>query len=428
MTAATTRNNRNTATTQDTATVKAAPVVTGIGVVAPNGLGTEKWWRATLAGEHGIRPVADYDTSGYPVSLIGRVTGFEAADHLPGRLLPQTDRVTRLALTAADWALADSGADLPALPEYGIGVVTSNATGGFEFTHREIRKLWTEGPERVSVYESFAWFYAVNTGQISIRNGLRGPSGVLVAEQAGGLDAIGHARRTLRRGGVLSLTGGVESAFDPWGLVSHLSSGRLSRAREPERAYLPFDTRACGHVPGEGGAILVLEDAEAAARRGAERIYGEIAGYAATFDPPPGSGRPPGLGRAARLALADASVTAEDVDVVFADAAALPALDDIEATVIEELFGPYGVPVTVPKTLTGRLAGGGPPLDVAAALLSIRDGVLPPTGHVERLVATHRLDLVRGEPRRTSVRTALVLARGYGGFNAAVVVRAPHPA
>jgi act minimal PKS chain-length factor (CLF/KS beta) len=357
---------------------------------------------------------------------VGLIPDFEAAEHLPGRLLPQTDRVTRLAVAASDWALADSGVDPAALPEYAMSVVTSNSTGGFEFTHREARKLWTRGPKHVSVYESFAWFYAANTGQISIRNGMRGPSSVIVADQAGGLDALGHARRTLRGGSALVVSGGVESAFDPWGLVAHISGGRVSRVTDPARAYLPFDVRAAGHVPGEGGAVLVVESASAAARRGAPQVYGEIAGYAATFDPSPGSGRPPGLLRAARLALADAGLDAADIDVVFADAAGLPQLDDIEAAAIEELFGPYGVPVTAPKTLTGRLSGGGPPLDTAAALLSMRDGVLPPTVHIEQPARGHRLDLVRDEPRAAQVRAALVLARGHGGFNSALVVRAPH--
>ena len=398
-------------------------LVTGIGVTAPNGLGTEAWWSATLDGANGIRQVRDYDGSRYQSSLVGLITDFDAAAHLPGRLLPQTDRVTRLAVAAADWAIADSGADPAALPEYGMSVVTSNATGGFEFTHREARKLWTRGPQHVSVYESFAWFYAANTGQISIRHGMRGPGSVIVAEQAGGLDAIGHARRTLRKGSLLVVTGGVESAFDPWGLVSHISGGRVSRVDDPTRAFLPFDTKASGHVPGEGGAMLVVETADAALERGA-RVYGEIAGYAATFDPPPDSARPPGLERAARLALADAGLVPADIDVVSADAAALPALDDVEAAAIEAVFGPHGVPVTAPKTLTGRLASGGPPLDTAAALLSIRDSVIPPTAHVDRPVPGHRLDLVRGAPREATVRAALVLARGHGGFNSALVVRA----
>ncbi|WP_405678774.1 ketosynthase chain-length factor [Streptomyces sp. NBC_01511] len=410
-----------------------AAVVTGIGVAAPNGVGTEQWWQATLRGESGIRTVVDYDASRYPAPLVGRIEGFEAADHIPGRLLPQTDRVTRLALAAGAAALADADADPAALAEsgdygtYDFGVVTSNATGGFEFTHREIRKLWTQGPQHVSVYESFAWFYAVNTGQLSIRHKLRGAGGVLVSEQAGGLDAIGQSRRTLRQGVKLSLTGGVDSSLDPWGLVSHLAGGRLSRSADPATAYLPFDTRAAGHVPGEGGAILVLEDEHAARTRGA-RVYGEVAGYAATFDPPPDSGRPSGLERAARLALADGGLAADDVDVVFADAAGRPGADADEAAALRSLFGPYGVPVTAPKTLTGRLFGGGAALDVAGALLALRDGVVPPTIGPGRPVPEHRIDLVRAEPRAASLRTALVLARGHGGFNAAVVVRAPAPA
>ncbi|MET9401034.1 ketosynthase chain-length factor [Kitasatospora sp. NPDC002965] len=402
-------------------------VVTGIGVAAPNGLGTETWWAATLRGESGIRPITRYDATKYPVRLAGLIPDFDAAAHLPGRLLPQTDRVTRLAVAAADWALADSGADPAELPEYGMSVVTSNATGGFEFTHREARKLWTKGPQHVSVYESFAWFYAANTGQISIRHGMRGPGSVLVADQAGGLDALGHARRTLRGGSSLVVSGGVESAFDPWGLVAHLSGGGVSTVADPTRAYLPFDTGAAGHVPGEGGAVLIVESAAAAAARGAHQVYGEIAGYAATFDPAPGSGRPPGLERAARLALSDAGLAAGDIDVVFADAAGVRERDDAEAAAIEALFGPYGVPVSVPKTLTGRLTGGGPPLDTAAALLSVRDGVLPAAAHVTRPVPGHRLDLVRGEPRPLRVRAALVLARGHGGFNSALVVRAVEP-
>jgi act minimal PKS chain-length factor (CLF/KS beta) len=202
-----------------------------------------------------------------------------------------------------------------------------------------------------------------------------------------------------------------------------VKSGLLSTRDDASRAYLPFDTDACGYVPGEGGAILVVEDAKAAQERGAPRIYGEIAGYAATFDPAPGSGRKPGLGRAARLAISDAGLSVADIDVVFADAAGVPGLDRIEATTITALFGPRGVPVTAPKTMTGRLYSGGAALDVVTALLSIRDQVIPPTINVAKQVPGDDLDLVLGEPRRTAVRTVLVLARGHGGFNAAMVIR-----
>jgi act minimal PKS chain-length factor (CLF/KS beta) len=175
-------------------------------------------------------------------------------------------------------------------------------------------------------------------------------------------------------------------------------------------------------VPGEGGALLILEDAEAARRRGAARVYGEISGYGSTFDPKPGSGREPALRKAIEIALDNAGLSPGEIDVVFADAAALPELDRIEATAITEVFGPRKVPVTAPKAMTGRLGSGAAPLDVAAAFLSMRSGLIPPTTNVS-LSPEYDIDLVTTWPRRTSVAAAIVLARGNGGFNSAVVLR-----
>lgn len=399
-------------------------VVTGIGALAANGLGTEEYWAATREGRHGLGELTRFDVAKYPAKLAGEIRGFEAADHLPDRLLPQTDVSTRYALVAAGWALEDAKVDPASLVDYDMGVVTANALGGFEFTHREFHKLWTEGPQTVSVYESFAWFYAVNAGQISIRHGMRGPSSALVTEQAGGLDALGHARRTVRRGTPLVVAGGVDSALDPWGWASQIAGGRLCTGTDPDRAYLPFDRDAGGYVPGEGGALLVVEDAEAALRRGAPDILGEIAGYASGFDPAPGSGRPPALRRTVEAALADAGVTAAEVDVVFADAVGVPELDRAEAAALGEVFGTGAVPVTAPKAGSGRTYAGGGSLDVATALLSIRDGVIPPTAGTREVPAEYGIDLVRDRAREADVRTALVVARGLWGFNSAVVVRA----
>ncbi|MFC4908401.1 ketosynthase chain-length factor [Actinomadura gamaensis] len=388
-------------------------VVTGLGVAAPNGLGAGAYWAATLAGRSGIRRLTRFDATPYPSTLAGEVDGFDAAEHLPSRLLPQTDSMTRLALVAAQEALSDAGADPAELDEFGMGVVTANAFGGFEFGHRELEKLWSRGPQHVSAYQSFAWFYAVNTGQISIRHGMRGPSGVLVAEQAGGLDALGHARRTVRKGIGLVVTGGVDGALSPWGWAAHLASGELSEDGDPATAYVPFDARARGHVPGEGGAILTVEEREHARRRGAPRAYGEITGYASTF----GDG---GLRRAIELALADAGIPASGIDVVFADGAADRERDRREAEALVAVFGPYGVPVTVPKTLVGRLASGAGPLDAVAALLAFRDGVIPATPGV-RADPGLEVDLV-GTPRPARLRRALVIARGHGGFNSALIL------
>ncbi|GAB2943174.1 ketosynthase chain-length factor [Nonomuraea fastidiosa] len=411
---------------RDEAAASGTTVITGIGVVAPNGLGVADYWAATLEGRSGIGRITRFDPARYPVRLAGEISGFVPADHLPGRLIPQTDHMTRLALVAADEALRDAGLRQDAQPEYGVGVVTAAGAGGFEFGHRELEKLWRDGPEHVSAYQSFAWFYAVNTGQISIRHGFRGPSGVLVSDQAGGLDAIAQARRHVRGGLPAVVTGAVDGSLCPWGWVAQVSTGQLSRATDPASAYRPFDADASGFVPGEGGAILIAEDAAAAAARGA-RVHGRVLGYAATFDrrPRPGAPTSPfGLRRAIELALADAGRAPGDIDVIFADGAGVPDLDRAEAQALAAVFGPRSVPVCVPKTMTGRLCAGAGPLDVAAALLSIRDGLVPPAVHV-RPDPGHRLDLVTGEPRPLRVRNALVVARGARGFNSAIVVGAP---
>ncbi|NUV58965.1 ketosynthase chain-length factor [Streptomyces sp. CAI-85] len=402
---------------------ESAPVITGVGVVAPNGLDRETWWRATLEGSSGLGRISRFDPAGYPVTVAGEATGFRAADHAPARLVAETDAMTQYAFAAANEALADAGVAGDSLADLDMAAITANSSGGVEFGQRELQKLYAEGPQAVGAYMSIAWFYAATTGQLSIRHGMRGPCGVLCSEQAGGLDVLAQARRVLAKGTRLVLSGGTDASLSPYGLVCQLSNGRLSEEPRPERAFVPFDPAAGGYVPGEGGAILVVESAADARARGVGRIYAELAGYAATTDPRPGSGRPPGIRRALELALADAGTAPEDIDVVFADGYGVPELDRQEAEAVTGVFGPAGVPVTVPKTMTGRLYAGGAALDVAAAVLALRDQVIPPSVNV-RPDPAHRLDLVTDRPREATLRTALVLARGYGGFNAAVVLRA----
>ncbi|MFE0155615.1 ketosynthase chain-length factor [Nonomuraea sp. NPDC059007] len=396
-----------------------AALVTGIGVVAPNGLGADAYWPAVLDGKSGIGRITRFDPDGYPVQLAGEVRDFVARQHLSGRILVETDHWTHMALAAASMALDDAAADPASLPEYGMAVATASSSGGTEFGQREIERLWSKGPRHVGAYQSIAWFYAATTGQISIRHKMRGPCGVISAEQAGGIDAIAQARRLIRTGTSLVVSGGTDASLCPYGLTAQLTTGLLSTSGDPARAYLPFDAAACGYVPGEGGAILIVEDGS---REGGDP-YGEIAGYAATFDPRPGSGRPPGLRRAIEGALADASLSPGEVDVVFADAAAVPELDRVEAAAIAAVFGASGVAVTAPKTMTGRLYGGGAALDVATALLALRHQVIPPTVGVREVSGHHEMDLVLGRPRPGPLRNALIIARGYGGFNSALVVR-----
>ena len=404
-------------------------VVSGIGVVAPSGIGAEEHWRTTLAGRLCVRPIDRFDASRYATVLAGQVPDFVADQHVDERLIVQTDRWTWLSLAATQLALDDAKYDPAAHDPYATSVLLASGSGGNEFGQREIQALWSKGRRAVSAYQSIAWFYAASTGQTSILHGTKGPAGVLVSDAAGGLDSLGAARRIVRRGTPTVLAGGAEAPLSPYALACQCSTGRTTTQREPRRGYKPFDVDANGHAPGEGGAVLVVEDADAALRRGARQVYGEIAGYAATHDahhheePAPDCRH---LARAMRRALADAAVSPDQVDAVFADGAGHPLLDLREAQALTEVFGPRSkpVPVTAPQGLTGRLCAGGASLNVATALLAMRDGILPAVGNLDRPSPAYRLDLVR-QPREMALDVVLVVARGHGGFNSCVVLTRP---
>jgi minimal PKS chain-length factor (CLF/KS beta) len=401
-------------------------LVTGIGVVAPTGVGVEQHWAAVVRGEPAIRPVEGFDAGAYGIAVAGQVRDFVPADHVAPQLRVQTDRWTWMSLAAATLAAQDADYRAPE-DVYATSVFLAAGSGGNEFSQHEIQGLWAKGPKSVGAYQSIAWFYAASTGQISIRDGYKGPSGVVVSEGAGGLDSIGWARRVVRRGTPAVLVGGTEAGLCPYALLCQATSGRLSTAARPEDAYKPFDRRANGHVVGEGGAILLLEEAEAARARGARTVWGEVAGYGATHDahhhedPAPDATQ---YARAIRLSLADAGVTPDEVDLVVADGAGTPELDALELAAIGAVFGERStpVPVTAPSSWSGRLMAGGSALDVATALLAMRDGIVPGTAFLDDPVDAAGVDLVR-QPRVQALSTVVVLARGFGGFNSSLVLR-----
>ena len=307
-------------------------------------------------------------------------------------------------------------------------VITASSSGGNEFGQKEIENLWGKGPGFVGAYQSIAWFYAATTGQVSIRHKMKGPCGVVISEGAGGLEALQHSRRTIRRGVDTVVSGGLEAPIGPYALTCQLDHGHLSREQEPDAAYRPFDAGANGYVPGEGGAILIVEDLERARERGAPQVYGEIVGYGATNDAhhwrePDPDGRH--LPRAMTIALENAGVEPGEVDAVFADALGIPEADALEAKAIREVFGKRAseLPVTAPKATVGRLYAGGASLDVAAALLAMRDGQLPPTINLDEPAEGCDLSFVTGSAREAALDTVLVNARGFGGFNGALVLR-----
>ncbi|MEU6703517.1 beta-ketoacyl synthase N-terminal-like domain-containing protein [Streptomyces wuyuanensis] len=401
------------------------PVVTGIGVVAPNGVGTDAFWKSTREGisvlDHITRDGCDHT----PVRVAGEVRGFDPESLVEERYLVQTDRFTHFAMAAADMALADAritSGDYSESP-FAVGVVTAAGSGGGEFGQRELQRLWGQGSRYVGPYQSIAWFYAASTGQISIRGGFKGPCGVVASDEAGGLDALAHAARAIGRGTDAVVIGAAEAPLAPYSLVCQLGYRELSTDEDPERAYRPFTSGASGFVPAEGGAMLVVEDESAARRRGAT-VRALVAGHAATFT---GASRweesREGLAQAIRGALAEARCAPEEIDVVFADALGIPDADRAEALALADALGTHGrrVPVTAPKTGTGRAYCGAPVLDTAAAVLALEDGVVPPTPNV--FDVCHELDVVTGRPRPAELRTALVLSRGLMGSNAALVLR-----
>ncbi|MEU3048697.1 beta-ketoacyl synthase N-terminal-like domain-containing protein [Streptomyces sp. NPDC006984] len=401
------------------------PVVTGIGVVAPGGVGTDAFWKNAREGVSSLDHVTREGCGHLPLRVAGEVRGFDPEAQVEQRYLVQTDRFSHFAMAAADMALADAGFTPDALAQdpYAVGVVTAAGSGGGEFGQRELQRLWGQGSTYVGPYQSIAWFYAASTGQISIRGGFKGPCGVVASDEAGGLDAVAHAAAAVRRGTGTVVVGSAEAPLAPYSIVCQLGYRELSCVEEPERAYRPFTPQACGFVPAEGGAMLVVEDEGAARRRGAP-VRAEVAGHAATFT---GASRweesREGLARAIRGALEQAGCAPEEIDVVFADALGLPEADRAEVLALTDALGPHGsrVPVTAPKTGTGRAYCGAPVLDTAAAVLAMEHGLVPPTPHVHEVC--HDLALVTGRARPAELRTALVLSRGLMGSNAALVVR-----
>ncbi|MFG3022705.1 ketosynthase chain-length factor [Streptomyces sp. NPDC048254] len=399
--------------------------VTGIGVVAPNGTSTETFWKSVQEGRNVLDKVTRDGCEHLPMKVAGEVRDFDPAAAVEERLIVQTDRFTHFAMAAADLALEDARlgrADTEGSP-FDIGVVTAAGSGGGEFGQRELQQLWGKGSRFVGPYQSIAWFYAASTGQISIRRGFKGPCSVVAADEAGGLDALAHAARAVRRGTDVIVAGSTEAPIAPYSMVCQLGYQELSRETDPTRAYRPFTEQACGFVPAEGGAMLVVEDIGSARERGLP-VRATLDGHASTFT---GASRwaesRAGLAQAIRGALAEAGCAPEEVDVVFADALGVPEADRAEALAIADALGAHGrrVPVTAPKTGIGRGYCAAPVLDTAAAVLAMEHGLIPPTPGVHDIC--HDLDLVTGSARAVAPRTALVLSRGLMGSNSALVLR-----
>jgi len=398
-------------------------VITGLGVVAPTGIGADEHWRATLAGEPAVRSIEAFDAGRYATTLAGQVPGFSVEEYVPHRLAIQTDRWTWLAFAATQMALADADYDPDDHDPYATSVVLGTGSGGNEFGQREIQALWSRGSKAVGAYQSIAWFYAASTGQMSIRYGTKGPSGVLVSDAAGGVDGLGWAERVIRRGTPAVSAGGTEAPLSPYALTCQIAGGRLSSSTDPRTGYKPFDTAANGHVPGEGGAVLIVEDAAAAAARTAPAIYGLVAGYAASHDAhhyrdvaPDGRQ----YARAIRQALAQAGC------VRTRSTWSWPTARDRSTRTRRRR-------ARCARSSAGAACRSPPRRGWSAGCArAVRRSTSPPrcrrcAPESRRPSATstipiYGLDLVR-EPREMTIKTVVVGARGHGGFNSALVLR-----
>lgn len=403
-------------------------VVTGMGIVAANGIGQEAFWQAIQAGRSGIKLLQRFDATNLPIRVGGEVSDFEVEQHLDRKLANRTDRMTHFSLAAVDEAVRDASLHPEMEDTRRIGTVIANSVGGVEFVTKQIQTLYTRGS--LSAYTAIAWLQVANVGQVSIRYRLQGFSKTPVNDTVGGLNALGTAYRAIQRGAAdIILAGGCEAQLHPFILLVMQQQGICALGEDPT-AYRPFDQRANGLVLGEGAGICVLEDYEHARERGV-RIYGEIVGYSQTNDAYPLT-RPletepasPYYAQALQSVLKEARVSPEQLGYISLDGHATPQADAAEALSLQQVAGENlaRIPVSVPRTMFGHTYAAAGALDTISALLALKHGCIPPTINSKELDPRYGLDLVRDEARPLTGSSVLLGARGRGGVNAALVIQ-----
>jgi 3-oxoacyl-[acyl-carrier-protein] synthase II len=421
-------------------------VVTGLGVVAPNGIGWKEFWSACLQGKSGAGPIRTFDASEHPVKIAAEVPDFDLTPHVPSghrKSLKIMGRASRFGVAAAGMAIEDAGLDLARQDPERVGIVLG--TGIVPMDLHELapllREVYTEQGHldvaRLGRTGSGALFplwilkYLPNmlAAHISLIHGLQGPNSTLTTACAAGTQAVGEAFRLIARDDAdLMLAGGTDSRIDPLLLLAYHALGALSPAQRPAaEVSRPFDAQRDGFVMGEGAGMLILEELEHARRRGA-KIYAEVLGMGTSFDayaatkPDPQGG---GAARAIRWALREARVDASDIDYINAHGTSTRLNDLMETTAIKRVFGEGAreIPVSSIKSMIGHLIGAGGAVEAVALALTLHDGVLPPTINLTTPDPQCDLDYVPWHAREVDVRTALSTSFGFGGQNAALVMQ-----
>jgi 3-oxoacyl-[acyl-carrier-protein] synthase II len=404
-------------------------VVTGIGAVTPIGNDAETFWRNLVAGASGIERITTYDPSDEEVQIAAEVKGFDPATWINFKQARRMSRFSQLAVAAAAQAIDGSGLAITDANRDDIAVVVNTGGGGIGDVATGERVFLEQGGKRVSPFMVPMLSPSMAACQISIQNKLRGPVITSVAACASGVQAFVEAQRLIERGDAdVVIAGGTESTILPVAFAALANMGALSKRNdEPERASRPFDANRDGFVFGEGAAVLVIESDAGASQRGAT-VLAELAGGALTGDAfhisaPDPSGY--GATLAMVRALRDAGIGADEVDYIVAHGTSTPLNDATETKAIRAAFGAHAsrLAVSSNKSMVGHTLGAAGAISALAAVLAIRDGVVPPTINYETPDPECDLDYVPNVARQMPVGVAMANGFGFGGQNAVAVFR-----
>ncbi|MCL5291067.1 MAG: beta-ketoacyl-ACP synthase II [Actinobacteria bacterium] len=404
-------------------------VVTGIGPVAPVGIGKGEFWKALIEGRSGIDRVTLFDPSRYSSHIAGEVQGFNPTDYIDQKEAKRMDRFIHFAVAGTKLAIEDSGLKIEGGEADRVGVIIGSGIGGLRSLEDQHLQLIDKGPRRISPFLVPMMIADLAAGQVSIIFGAKGPNFCTVTACASGSHAIGEAFCTIARGDAdAMIAGGSEAPVTPLGLAAFCAARALStRNDEPQRASRPFDADRNGFVIAEGSGILILEELEHAKARGA-MIYAELVGYGATADAyhitqpdPEGAGAV----MAMRLALERAGVSVDEVDYINAHGTSTEVGDVAETKAIKRLFGAHAgrVAVSSTKSMTGHLLGAAGAIEAIACCEAIKNNVVPPTINQETTDPECDLDYVPNEAREMKVDVAVSNSFGFGGHNACLVFK-----
>ncbi|MBW2458449.1 MAG: beta-ketoacyl-ACP synthase II [Deltaproteobacteria bacterium] len=405
-------------------------VITGIGLVTPNGTRPGETWRSVVDGRSGIAPITLFDASDYAVRFAGEVKDFVPTDYVPKKKIKEMGRFAQLSLAASQACLADADIELSDEERDSCGTFVGVGLGGLESLYKYALTLRDRGPRKISPYFIPQVIANLAAGQVAIEHGLGGPSYCTTSACASSAHAIGDAMDWIRTGRIpLALAGGSEACVTGLGVAGFTTMFALSRRNdEPERASRPWDRGRDGFVMAEGAATLLLESLTHAKARGAH-IYAELTGYGASCDGhhitlPEPEGR--GALRSMRMALAQAQLDPTDLDYINAHGTSTPAGDVQEAKAIIALCGDHALSkrlwVSSTKSAMGHLLGGAGAVEASLCALALTHGTVPPTLNLEDPDPDCPLDFVPHQARDRDLRHVMSNSFGFGGTNATLVL------